>query len=458
MTVGSLEKVAGAYYLNNDDFDCIVGPVGSGKSTASCLRLQRHAYEQRPQSDGVARSRFAIVRNTRPQLRDTTQKTWFQLFPEKDYGEFLKSDAMHRWRFRPDGYDYEIDAEFMFTPLDDEKDVNKLLSLDLTGIYFNEIREIDQSIISHALRRVGRYPAVNEGGCRWAGVIGDTNPWDTDHFLHDWFVRNPRPGYTLFRQPGGLSPDAENLHNLPKDYYTKGLRDFSKEDAQVYIHAEWGRTRAGKPIYSEYVDSTHCKPFELDPRFPLEIGLDFGRTPAAVIAQQTPFGGWKVRKELWTDDMGAVKFARELRKMLNAEFPGFPVGRITGDPAGNQRDAHDATVFELMKPEGIVAKPAFTNDFSVRVEAVQTALQRMAGGEPALIIHPDCKRLRDACIDGYRYRKLQMSGNRYSDDPDKNEYSHVAEALQYLLLGGGEGKKVLGRGRAGLMRPAYSLT
>jgi hypothetical protein len=40
---------------------------------------------------------------------------------------------------------------------------------------------------------------------------------------------------------------------------------------------------------------------------------------------------------------------------------------------------------------------------------------------------------------GYRYRKLQVSGGeRYSDEPEKNKYSHPHDALQYLLLGAGE--------------------
>jgi len=68
--------------------------------------------------------------------------------------------------------------------------------------------------------------------------------------------------------------------------------------------------------------------------------------------------------------------------------------------------------------------------------------------------------LRRACLDGYRYRKLSIVGERYGEDPDKNEYSHVAEALQYMLLGGGEGRTVMGknRGNQRLIRPAYSLT
>lgn len=457
MKLTALGPVAGAYYLDNSRVSCIIGPVGSGKSTGSCLRLQRHGYEQRPQSDGIARTRFAIVRNTKRQLQDTTLKTWLQIFPEREYGPYERTIQTHRWRFRPQGYDYSIDSEFIFRALDDEADVANLLSLEVTGFYFNEVREIAEPIIAHAGRRAGRYPPQSDGGCEWAGWIGDTNPWDTEHFLHDRFIENPREGWRHFIQPGGMEPDAENLENLPggRQYYIDALADYTQEDANVYVHAKWGITKAGKPIYTDYVDSLHCRPFELLRGVPLSIGLDFGRTPAAAIAQNTPMG-WRVRHELCAVDMGVKQFGEELKKFVAERCAGYEIGLVTGDPAGNERDARDETVFDILKGVGIEARPASTNDPTVRIEAVNGALRRLTRGQPSLLIHPDCKILRRACIDGYHYRKLKVVGQRYDDKPDKNQYSHIAEALQYLLLGGGEGRQVFNKGPRSGTRPRYA--
>src|SRR5690606_41775113 len=138
MDVGPLGPVAGAYFLDNSRVAVIEGPVGSGKTTASCLRLQRHAYQQIPGSDGIGRTRFAIVRNTKPQLRDTTIKTWLEVFPESIYGRFYTGDTLHQvWEFRPKGHAWPIRAEFIFRALDDAADVANLLSLEVTGFYFN---------------------------------------------------------------------------------------------------------------------------------------------------------------------------------------------------------------------------------------------------------------------------------------------------------------------------------
>lgn len=43
-----------------------------------------------------------------------------------------------------------------------------------------------------------------------------------------------------------------------------------------------------------------------------------------------------------------------------------------------------------------------------------------------------CKALRKGFNGGYRYRQLQVAGDeRYTDEPDKNQYSHIHDAAQY---------------------------
>jgi hypothetical protein len=36
-----------------------------------------------------------------------------------------------------------------------------------------------------------------------------------------------------------------------------------------------------------------------------------------------------------------------------------------------------------------------------------------------------------------------VSGDKYTDEPDKNEYSHPVEALEYALQGEGEGRQAI---------------
>jgi hypothetical protein len=42
---------------------------------------------------------------------------------------------------------------------------------------------------------------------------------------------------------------------------------------------------------------------------------------------------------------------------------------------------------------------------------------------------------------------MEVSGERYADKPDKNMYSHIHDALQYMLLGAGEGRALMNNQR-----------
>ena len=70
-------------FMNNstDLVRGIMGPIGSGKSVACCAEIMMRSCEQAPGRDGVRRTRWAIIRNTYPELKSTTIKTWLDWFP-----------------------------------------------------------------------------------------------------------------------------------------------------------------------------------------------------------------------------------------------------------------------------------------------------------------------------------------------------------------------------------------
>ena len=67
--------VVKAFMKDNTFFRGIRGPVGSGKSVSCCVEIFRRALAQEPNKNGLRRSRWAIIRNTNPQLKTTTIKT-----------------------------------------------------------------------------------------------------------------------------------------------------------------------------------------------------------------------------------------------------------------------------------------------------------------------------------------------------------------------------------------------
>ena len=468
MRVNPFGPVAGAFCLDRSEFPVIMGPVGSAKSTAAAMRLMNTAAQQTTGAYGVARTRFAIVRNTNRMLLDTTLKTWLELFPEREYGTFERVRMTHRIRATINGV--AVDAEFIFRPLENEDDIRNLLSAEYTGMWFNEFREIDPKIIPHAMARCGRYPNAAAGGCTWKGILGDTNPWAFTSEYHKWFVTQKRQGYAFFKQPGGMDPAAENLHNLAQNsetsklewddpvrqaqgrtYYEKLLRDYAPDDANMYVHCQYGASRSGKPVFASYNDNTHIREVAYDRNAPLLIGYDCtGRNPAALVAQKSDTGQWRILLEFCDEGMGMEQHAAELKRLLEAEFPDATIARITADPAGTSKGANDLDMLQVIRSKfpGVLVVKARTNDPATRIEAVDGTFRRLINGEPAILISPRCVILREACISAYHYRKLKLAGKeRHAEEPDKNHpYSDCADALEYLLLGGGEGRVQMGTG------------
>jgi PBSX family phage terminase large subunit len=165
----------------------MIGPIGSGKSVSCCIEIFKQVCEQ-AESGGYRRSRWVIIRNTYRELIDTTMKTWFDWIPE-DLGLLRKQDMEFNMEFAlPDMT--VVKAQILFRALDRPNDIKKLLSLELSGGWINEVREIPKAVLDMLIGRVGRYPGtkqgVTPGGKRW-GVIMDTNPPDSDHWYYKLF-------------------------------------------------------------------------------------------------------------------------------------------------------------------------------------------------------------------------------------------------------------------------------
>ena len=192
-------------------FRGIRGPVGSGKSVACCVEVFRRALQQQKNSEGKRRSRWAVVRNTNPQLRTTTIKTWLDWFPEDTWGTFNWSVPYTHHIQKGD-----LDIEVIFLALDRPEDVKKLLSLEVTGVWVNEAREIPKSIIDACTMRCGRFPSMREGGPTWSGVICDTNAPEEDHW---WAIMSgdvPVPDHIPMEQARMLiKPDNWTFYVQP---------------------------------------------------------------------------------------------------------------------------------------------------------------------------------------------------------------------------------------------------
>jgi len=416
----------------------IVGPLGSGKTMGMIMELMRWACSQ-PAHNGVRYTRFALIRNTLQQLRQTVLSDTMSYL--QGMAHYYTTDSTIQFRLTlPDRT--RLHSDWMLLPLDSKEDVRRLLSLQLTGAWINEIREVPFDIMRPLLGRCGRYPSKALGGAARRGIIADTNPWPTDSPYHDRTVLNPHPAWKLFLQPSGLSADAENVENLPDGYYDELMSDKDPDWCSVHVEAQWGTSNAGQAVFRRTFHApTHVKDMGVvvNPMRPVMVGMDFGRTPCAVIGQHDNYGRAIIMKEIVTESMGLIQMVEEHLKpvLLAPPFAGRRIF-IVGDPAGAAKSQlSEETNFDILKEQGFLAYPASTNAIEPRLLAVDRLLRQTLMGEPALqISRTGCPTLIQAMGDKYRYRRKR--DGQMEDLPEKlHPWSDICDSLQYFALGTG---------------------
>lgn len=408
----------------------IMGPFGSGKSSACVMKIIEHAIRAPAMADGVRRTRWAVIRNTYGELKDTTMKTFFDWMPPLHCGTYLKAD--HDYII--DGLQKDLEIEILFRALDRPEHAAKLLSLELTGAWVNEAREVPWAVIKPLMGRLKRFPAPRDLAPWEPLLMMDTNPPDTDSWWYDLFEVKKPSNAIIYKQPGGLSPNAENLNNLAPNYYEELSELYDEDERIVYIDGAYGLIKTGKPVYPGYRDTFHCRECKAVKGITIIRGWDFGLTPACVFAQVLPNGQVQVFDELCADRAGVKQFAEYVAKYCAKEYKDFQFMDI-GDPAG-QYDSQEAELdcFEMMEAAGIYCLPG-VESISLRTDSVKYLLEMLVDrAEPMFIVDPKCKVLRKGFQGEYKYKKVLVGEEKYRDKPDKNQYSHAHDGLQYIAV------------------------
>lgn len=444
-----------ARFMKSDAYGrLIAGPVGSGKTAACIIELLRRSLMQGSAMDGYRYTRFAIVRQTLKQLKDTILK---------DCDDWIAQNGLGAWKVSESCYHVQFDdvrSEWFFLPLENAEDQARLLSMQLTGAWLSECIEMDIGVLGPISGRIGRYPSGGRGNPTWFGWIADTNfptletPWMR-------FMESNPPEIQIFKQPGGTDPRAENLNwltqtdqtkLLPVDhpvrlaqgrkYYERLLTVNAHDPAWCdrYVHAMYGEDPSGMSVFKNTFRPTFHIVDEtpLIPGYPLLIGQDFGRNPWSLICQPDHLGRLLVHEEVPATNVGLEKHTLQSLKprLMSDKYMGFRVA-VVGDPAGVAKDSiAEESCIEACQRLGLPAFPAPTNDIEPRLRSVEALLGRQTNGGPTLLINrAGCPMLCRAMSGGYRFKKTL--GGALKPKPEKDDpegYSHVADCLQYVCL------------------------
>lgn len=442
------------FFFSEKFISLAVGPIGSTKTTAGLLKILWRASQMAPCVDGIRRSRAVWVRNTREQLRDTSIPDFLKWYPDGQMGNYLKSEMKFLIRVG------DIECEVLFRGLDDAQDVRRLLSLNASFGILDEFREINPQIFEQLQGRLGRYPdgmlvphrpewGVDKKGNPIQGCVttdgkpnkflwGMSNPPDMDTYWEDFLTDIPDNAHVTI-QPSAFAPEADWLRFLPTDYYENLAEGKTEDWIDVYIHAKFGKSLGGQPVFRSFNRDVHIAktPLRWNPAAnePVLVGLDIALNPAAVIGQRGPEGRLFIFDDLHASGMGILRFLRtKLKPLLTSKYPGARV-LIIVDPSGTRRmDTDEQTVVKMIRAEGLSVKEAKTNRLPPRIASVDNFLTRTVDGTKQLLqIDPGCGMLIKALAGKYRY-KMKKDGQQ-EDEPEKlHPWSDIADAMQYLCL------------------------
>ncbi len=467
--------IADKFMLSRAFVQIIIGPVGSAKTLSALRKLRRIGQQQGGKLDanGVLwrTARVGVIRETYPNLEKNTLPSWFTLHPESD-GKFTwKAPYTHKLRLIL-GVDPETqkpndvcEFEIEFRAIGDRSVEEVCRGWQVVAVMIDEADLQPPELLSFLSGRIGRSTNLGVSQAVDQTIIMALNAPYIDNWVYPLAFENEfesmfdaellealngRPLVEVFIQPGGREPNAENLHNLPKGYYTiqAALNKHRPDYVARMIDNKSVPMMHGQPVNPQFDYARHVRPLEWDRSRLLTVGFDQGLTAAAVATQRTTEGHLRSLREAVAflqqgktlRKIGPKAFGELVRAMLNEHFHDIEPDRIRfpGDPAAwrardNEDDERDwVRAFE--KALGHKAHRAKTNKQALRHEAVWQPMSEHDG----YAVDPSCRHLIRGHLGGYRYRDADMKGGETRGHLEVADtiYTHVCDAEQYAAVEG----------------------
>ncbi|MGJ0393026.1 MAG: hypothetical protein ACR650_09750 [Methylocystis sp.] len=451
--------VAAAFIASNKAAPFLMGPEGGGKTTATIFKCLLYTASMPPCKDGVIRAKGAVVRADYRTLYKTTLSSWHKWFPRDFPGsKFIGGadrPATHEIFFvTPRGRKIHLTVEFQ--ALGDNRIEDVMKGWEGSWAWLNEADLLDESALDHVFLRTTRWPSKHElenDADLTPHVFGDLNPpGDPDHWIVKRFIDNPTPDVQLFQQPSGLSPQAENIENLAKNYYQIKAANNDPWHVHRFVHGKIGYDRSGMPVYPEFDPAFNVAPCEVDPSREIHLGCDIsGLHPAVAIVQRGANLQFRVLEEIYGGRMGVTRFSEMVAAVIAERYSNCRLGISFYDPAndyGADKEGGELSAIDIFRkavfPFGdgpLVAAPS--NEIALRVEAVRNLIvmpvQTKTGMARGLVVDGRrCPMLVKGFMSHYRYL-LNPNGtvqNAANPKPEKGKgYDNPHDALQYVCLG-----------------------
>ena len=269
------------------------------------------------------------------------------------------------------------------------------------------------------------------------------------------------------RRPAENVKEIDGGYHEGLSYWMDMVSVLDEDDIRMLLMNQFGLTMAGLGVFSDVWNATRHKvtvaEAEIKRGLPVLGGMDCGRTPAVTLGQMMPNGQLVMQREATTwnqrlnrgrgglERMDVVQFFDERLLPVLANEYGYPDCRVTlfADPAGknfnevvslsaidrlrNERGLNVVPCDKVQSMDSSVLDITNGNSPDIRIACMKRELR-----QDNISICEACRMLCEAMAGRYCYRKKRSlrgdGAEEYGDEPDKNEWSHVADSAQYLSL------------------------
>ncbi|MBO9380173.1 hypothetical protein GG804_25730 [Sphingomonas histidinilytica] len=463
-------------FLDDRSFlSVIIGPVGSAKTMTALRKLRHVGMRQGFKLDGRGRkrrkARCGVIRETYPSIEKNTLPSWFRIHPESDGVFSRKAPYSHKLNLILDEDEYGqatdiCELEMEFRAIGDQGVEAACRGWEVNAVMIDEADLQPPDLIAFLSGRVGRFSDLDPSLVVDPQIILSLNAPYMDNWVYKLAVERElgdllspelvealgdRKLIETFIQPGGRSPGAENLHNLPKGYYAiqAALNKHRPSYVARMVDNKFVPQQFGQPVNPGFSYEQHVREIEWDPARDLILGVDQGLFAAGVAQQHTPMAQLRTLAEcvIMHEDgktlmkIGPTAFGQMCRQMLNDHF--FDLRpeklRVRADPAAfaaaDRADNEHQWVLAFQAGlgiRGVKVRPARTNAATPRLEVIHRAMAEIDG----YAVHSRCKHLIRGHLGGYRYAKATIGEgeSRGRLEIANTIYTHVCDGEQYAAL------------------------
>lgn len=394
-----LNPTQSKFFRADDPVLGFFGGLGNGKTFIGCLKgLSRILDPEQPPQLGL------IARQTYPELRDSTQRTFLELMHK--FG--LRPDIHYNFLRQENRIVFSTGHEVLFRSLDDPA---KLLSINLGWFYVDQAEEITEETF---LTLLGRLRGVEKPQCWLTGnPLGHLWVWRR-------FVFDKIRGYKMF-----TAPTSENSQNLPPGYVESLRTNYNEIWINRYLEGSWDAFEG--QIYCDFDERiVVVRDFTPPLGWDRIIAIDHGRVnPTAVLWGAIDYDGvvW-IYREHYEAGKDVEYHAAVIQGHMNE---GKSEIYLIDPSTGPFKKDDEATIGKEYIRHGIPVLPA-NSDVSGGIDKVSEYLRN-----EKIKITQSCINTRKEIVN-YQWKQPSpaMQDLNYPEKPLKRD-DHAMDALRYMI-------------------------